>query len=74
MKYLGLCYWYVKMPRCGCTEHGLEYITFYVHKYIIPLVAWFLFPAGSWRAAGDASISDTPLLTNNNTKRYRENF
>ena len=39
---LGVCYWYVKMPRCGCVEHGLEYITFYVQKHIrvVPLTAF----------------------------------
>ena len=26
MKYLGVTFWYVKMPRGGCMEHGLEYI------------------------------------------------
>ena len=31
-KSWGLCYWYVKMPWCGCMEHGLEYITFYVQN------------------------------------------
>ena len=30
MKSLGVYYRYVKMPRCGCMEHGLEYITFFV--------------------------------------------
>ena len=39
MKSLGLYYWYVKMPRCGCVHHGLEYITFCVQKYITHLVA-----------------------------------
>ena len=34
MKSLGVYYWYVKMPQCGCVEHGLEYITFYVEKHI----------------------------------------
>ena len=34
MKSLGVYYWYVKMPRCGCVEHGLENIMFYVKKYI----------------------------------------
>ena len=27
------------MSRCGCVEHGLECITFYVQKYIAHLVA-----------------------------------
>ena len=37
MKSLGVCYWYVKMPWCGCVEHGLEYSTFYVQKHMAPL-------------------------------------
>ena len=37
MKSLGVCYWSVKMPRCECEEHGLEYITFYVQKHIAHL-------------------------------------
>ena len=37
MKSLRVCYWNVKMLRCGCVEHGLEYIMFYVKKHIAPL-------------------------------------
>ena len=37
MKSLGVYLWYVKMPRCGWVEHGLEYITFYVQKHIAHL-------------------------------------
>ena len=44
MKSFGVYYWYVKMPQCGCVEHGLEYITFYVKKYIAHLVACSGFP------------------------------
>ena len=62
MKSLGLCYWYVKMPRCGCVEYGLEYITFYVQKHITPLVALFWFPAGSRRVVRGARICETALL------------
>ena len=40
MKSLGVGYWYVKMSRCGCVEHGLEYITFDVQKHIAPLVVY----------------------------------
>ena len=32
MKSLGVYYWSVKMPWCGCVEHGLEYIMFYVKQ------------------------------------------
>ena len=39
MKSLGVYYWHVKMPRCGCVEHGLEYITFHVQKHIAHLAA-----------------------------------
>ena len=39
MKSLGVYYWYVKIPQCGCVEHGLKYITFYVEKYIAYLAA-----------------------------------
>ena len=31
-KSLKVCYWYVKIPWCGCVEHGLEYIKFYVQN------------------------------------------
>ena len=34
MKSLGLCYGYVKILHCGHMEHGLEYNTFYVKKYM----------------------------------------
>ena len=30
MKSLGLYYWYVKMSRCGCVEHGLKTIKNYI--------------------------------------------
>ena len=39
MKSLGVYYWYVKVPRCRCVEHGFEYITFYVQKHIANLAA-----------------------------------
>ena len=61
MKFLEVCYWYVKMPQCGCVEHGLAYITFYVQKHIAHLVAllWFQLVR---RAARGARICETPLL------------
>ena len=62
MKSLGVCYWYIKMPQCGCVEHGLEYTTFYVQKHIAHLAALFWFPAGSRRVARGACICETPLL------------
>ena len=34
MKSLGVCYWYFKIWQRGYTEHELEYIMFYVQKYI----------------------------------------
>ena len=61
MKSLGVCYWYVKMPQCGCVEHGLAYIALYVQKHIAHLVSSFWFPAGSRRAARSARICETPL-------------
>ena len=63
MKTLQVCYWYVKMPQCGCVDHGLAYDTFYVQKHIAYLIALFWFPAGSRRAAVGARICETPLLT-----------
>ena len=39
MNILDVYYWYVKMLRCGCVEHGLEYFSFYVQKHIELLVA-----------------------------------
>ena len=39
MKSLGLDYWYIKMTRCNCEEHGLEYITFYVQIHVAHIAA-----------------------------------
>ena len=39
------------MPRCRCMEHGLEYIMFYVQKYIAHLVA----------CSGPLLVHDRPL-------------
>ena len=55
MKSLGVYYWYVKMPRCGCVEHGLECITFYVKKYIAPLAVCY----------GPTLVRDRPLRHSN---------
>ena len=68
MKSLGVYYWYVKMPRCGYVEHGLEYFSFYVQKHIADLAACSGPPAGSWRAARGARISKTRLLSTHNTE------
>ena len=46
MKSLGVCYWYVKMPWCGCKEHGLKYIMFYGQKHKALLVPLFWYPTG----------------------------
>ena len=51
MKSLGVYYGYVKMAHCGCVEHGLEYITFYVQKHIAHLVA----------CSGPQLVCDRPL-------------
>ena len=54
MKSLGVCYWYVKMPGCGCMKHGLDYC---IQKHLGSL---FWSPAGSRQAA---RICETPLLS-----------
>ena len=51
MKFLGVYYWYVKMQRCGCVEHGLEYIKLFVQKYIEDLAA----------CSGTPLVRDGPL-------------
>ena len=61
MKSLGVCYWYVKMPRWGCVEYGIKYIAFYVKKHIAHLTALFWFPAGLQQAAKGTSICEIPL-------------
>ena len=58
MESLGVCYWYVTMPQCGCVEPGLASITFYVKKNIAHLVALFWFPAGSRRVARGSPIAE----------------
>ena len=64
MKSLGVYYWYVQMPLCGCVEHGAEYITFYAQKYIAHLAACSgpTNPPGSRRAASGAHICEICLL------------
>ena len=37
MKFFGVYYWYVKMPRYRYVEHGLKYFSFYVQKHIAHL-------------------------------------
>ena len=51
MKSLGVYYLYVKMPQCGCVEHGLENITFYIKEYIVHLAA----------CSGHLLVHDGPL-------------
>ena len=51
MESMGVHYWYVKMALGGCVEHWLEYITFYVQKYIAHLVA----------CSGHPLVCDRPL-------------
>ena len=58
MKYLGVYYWYVKMARCGCVMHGLEYIFFYVQKYKTRLAACSGPPADLRQATWGARICD----------------
>ena len=64
MESLGVYYWYVKMPCCGCVEHELEYFLFYVQKHTAHLAACSGPPAGFWRAAREARISETRLFQN----------
>ena len=47
MKSFGVYYCYVKMPWCGCVEHGLEYIMFYAHNIqtfggLVLVPRWFV--------------------------------
>ena len=50
------------MSRCGCEEHGLEYITFYVKKTYGTFGGLFWASAGSCRVARDARICENRLL------------
>ena len=34
MKFMGVYYWYVKIPQCRYIEHGLKDIAFYVQNHI----------------------------------------
>ena len=72
MESLGVYYWYVKMPRRGCVEHGLEYITFYVKKNIVHFGGLFWTPAGSRRVARGALICETRLLVG--TEQVTSNY
>ena len=62
-KSLEVYYWYVKKPRCGYVEHGLEYYSYYVKKHTAHMAACSGLPTGSRRAARRARISETRLLT-----------
>ena len=57
-------YWYVKMPRCGYVEHGLEHFSFYVQKHTAHLAACYGPPAGLRWAARGARISETLVFRN----------
>ena len=65
MKSFGVYYWYVKMPRCGCVQHGSEYITFYVQYSTLDGLFWT--PAGSRRAAMGVRICETVEVSQSNT-------
>ena len=58
-EFLGVFYWYVKIPRCGCVENDLKHIAFYVEKYIPLFDGLFWFPAGPRRAVRGARIRET---------------
>ena len=63
MNSLGVYYWYVKMLQCGCVEHGLECITFYVHKHIAHLAACSAIPDGlRWATKAPAFMKLTYYL------------
>ena len=62
MKSLGLYHWYVKMPRLGCVEPGLDYFSFHFQKHITYLTTCSGQPAGSRRVARGARISGTRLF------------
>ena len=53
---------YVTVPQCGCMEHEVEYITFYVQKHVAGLGGLFWSTACSQKAARGAHISETRLL------------
>ena len=71
LKILGVYYWYIKMPRCGCVEHGLEYFSFYIQKHIAHLAACSGPHAGLRPAAGGARISEISLLICIISKAYQ---
>ena len=62
LKSFRVCYWYVKMPWCGCVEHGLEYITFYVEKTYSCFSSVFWFPSVSRRVNRGGCICETCLF------------
>ena len=47
IKSLGVYYWYVKMPRCRCVEHGLEY--------------FFVLCSKTYSTLGSVVLDDGPL-------------
>ena len=50
------------MLQCGCVEHKLEYIMFYVQKHINTFGGQFWILAGSRRAVRGARFRETGLL------------
>ena len=71
MKSLGVYYWYVKMPWCGCVEHGLEYFSFYVQKHIADLAVCSGRPASSLGASRGARINETRLFPTQKTSNAK---
>ena len=67
MKSLGVYDWYIKKPRCGYVEHGLEYFKSYVQKHIAHMAVCSGPPAGSRQATRGACISETHLFCRPNT-------
>ena len=74
MTSLGVYYWYIKIPRCWCAEHGLEYITFYFQKYIEHLAPCSGPPVGSRRAARGTRICKNRLFKWATTRSRRQTF
>ena len=61
MKSLGVYYWYVKMLRCGCVDHGLQYLRF-MFENIYPIWMPVLDPPLVRDGPLGARICETRLL------------
>ena len=52
IKSLGISYWYIKIPQCSYTGHGLAHFTFYVQKKWHFLVSVLGLPLASDKLLG----------------------